>query len=69
MGGRDRWAYMGQPGHNPPNDDCPDCTEPSKTYFIGAKTVFETQDGVEVKVSVTRHHCEHHHEWVTRETR
>jgi hypothetical protein len=51
-----RWAYMGQPNYNPPNDDCPVCTEPSRTHFIGAK---RTEAG-----AVTRWRCEHLHEWV-----
>ena len=50
---------MGRPTHNPPTDKCPECTEPSKTYFIGSKTV----DGV----VQTRYQCEHGHEWVDRD--
>ena len=47
---------MAQPNFNPPNNNCPDCTEPSKTYFIGGKMV----DGV----SQFRKQCEHGHEWI-----
>lgn len=56
-----RWAYMGRPDYNPPNDDCPHCAEPSKTYFIGAKTV----DGRARR----RFQCEHGHEWFVWEDR
>jgi len=55
-----RWDYMGEPGYNPPNDDCPECEEPSKTFFKGGKTV----DGV----AQYRHCCEHGHEWIVRDT-
>lgn len=51
-----RWAYMGRPGFNPPNDRCPECTEPSKVHFMGGQTV----DGV----SRFRWNCEHGHEWI-----
>lgn len=57
--GRRRWDYMSAPGYNPPNDDCPECTGQSKTYYIGGKTV----EGV----SQHRWRCEHNHEWITRE--
>lgn len=56
-----RWDYMKQPGYNPPNDDCPECEEPSKTYFIGGKTV----DGV----AIYTYHCEHGHKWTVEEKR
>lgn len=55
---RHRWDYMGRPGFNPPNNDCPECTSPSKTYYIGGKTV----DGV----AQHRYKCEHGHEWIKR---
>ena len=58
---RRRWDYMGEPGYNPPNDDCPDCTEPSKTYHLGSKTV----DGVKI----TRWYCENKHTWTVKERR
>jgi hypothetical protein len=54
-----RWDYMGQPSFNPPNDDCPECKEASRTYFVGAKKV----DGVTQR----RYTCEHKHEWIERE--
>ena len=66
MGRSNRWAYMGDPRHNPPNDDCPECTEPSKTYHMGAKTVTR-EDGS--RVAITRWECEHKHEWETTEER
>ena len=47
---------MAHPNFNPPNDKCPECTEPSKTFFIGGRTV----DGV----SQYRWECEHKHEWI-----
>jgi hypothetical protein len=53
-----RWAYMAAPGFNPPNNDCPECAEPSKTYHIGDKTV----DGVPQQ----RWRCQHGHEWIIR---
>lgn len=61
MGRSYRWAYMADPRYNPPNEDCPECTEPSKTYFIGGKTV----DGV----AQYTWHCEHGHRWVVEEPR
>lgn len=51
-----RWAYMARPDYNPPTNDCPTCTEPSKTYMVGSKKV----DGV---IS-HRWRCEHQHEWI-----
>jgi len=57
---------MGDPRHNPPNDDCPECIEPSKTYHMGAKTVAR-EDGS--RVAITRWECEHKHEWNTEEER
>ena len=57
MRNTNRWAYMGQPNYNPPNDACPVCTEPSRTYFIGGK---RGPDG-----PVQRWRCEHQHVWVT----
>jgi len=62
MARSNRWSYMAQLHYNPPSDDCPDCTVPSKIYFIGAKRIVE--DGVLCKV--TRYRCEHHHEWYTK---
>ncbi|MCB9678331.1 MAG: hypothetical protein H6737_24730 [Alphaproteobacteria bacterium] len=59
MSRRNRWAYMAQPGFNPPNEDCPECDGPSKTWHQGAKTV----DGVKT----TRFVCEHGHEWTVRD--
>ena len=60
MGGRNRWAYMAQPNYNPPCEDCPECAEPSRVYFIGSKTL-SREDGTKVKI--TRYACENHHEW------
>lgn len=51
---------MARPNHNPPNNDCPECNTPSKTYYIGSKRV--TVAGQRVKR--TRYQCEHKHEWV-----
>ncbi len=56
-----RWAYMSAPGYNPPNDDCPECVAPSKTFHIGSKTV----NGV----ARHRYRCERGHEWVVEEVR
>ena len=56
---RNRWGYMAHPKYNPPNDLCPDCTEPSKTFHIGGKMV----DGV----SQQRWRCANGHEWIVRE--
>lgn len=50
---------MSRPDYNPPCDDCPECEEPSKVYFIGAKRVGE--------YTQKRFKCEHHHEWVIKE--
>jgi len=61
-----RWDYMGEPGFNPPNDDCPLCEEPSGTYHQGAKTIVN-EDGSHT--AVTRWVCEHRHEWQTYEER
>jgi len=47
---------MAAPGFNPPSNDCPECDVPSKTYYIGGKTV----DGV----ARHRHKCEHGHVWI-----
>jgi hypothetical protein len=66
MGRSNRWDYMGEPGYNPPNDDCPTCEEPSKTHHMGAKTVFN-DDGS--RTAITRWECEHKHEWETKEDR
>ena len=52
---RNRWAYMTRADYNPPNDDCPDCKTPSRTYFIGAKT--------EEGKKRTRYTCECGHNW------
>lgn len=54
-----RWNYMRDPGYNPPSDRCPVCTEPSRVWHQGAKTV----DGVKR----TRWACDHGHEWVVEE--
>lgn len=59
MRSSNRWAYLRQPGFNPPNRDCPVCTEPSKTYYIGGKTA----DGV----TTHRWTCQHGHRWTTTE--
>ena len=56
MRNTNRWAYMGQANYNPPNDDCPVCTEPSRTTCIGGK---RTEAG-----PVQRWRCEHLHAWV-----
>ncbi len=55
-----RWAYMLAPGFNPPNDNCPECTAPSKTHHIGGKTVGG--------VSQQRWKCELGHEWIVRDS-
>lgn len=55
MARKDRWAYMANPLYNPPNNDCPECTEPSRTYFKGGRT--------ENGVAVYTYACEHHHRW------
>ncbi len=52
---------MADPRFNPPNDACPECREPSKTYFVGGRT----EDGV----AIYRWCCEHRHEWEVREPR
>ncbi len=59
MGRSDRYAYMGDPRYNPPNQHCPECDEPSKIYFVGSKTI----DGA----ASYRYKCEHLHEWRTKE--
>ncbi len=51
-----RWNYMGQESYNPPNLSCPECTDPSRVFHRGAKTV---EGAVR-----TRYMCEHQHEWV-----
>lgn len=55
-----RWAYMGRPDYNPPNNDCPECASPSRVFFIGAKSV--------AGVAQRRYQCEHGHEWIVKET-
>ena len=52
-----RWAYMSQPNFNPPNNDCPECSEPSRTYSIGGRT--------ENGTSLYTYRCEHNHTWTT----
>lgn len=54
-----RWDYMSRPNYNPPNNDCPECEEASKTRFVGGKQV----DGVTQK----RYSCENKHEWIKKE--
>jgi len=66
MSRSNRWAYMGQPNFNPPTNDCPDCTEPSKTFHLGAKTVTNEDES---RTAVTRWACEHQHEWEVHEPR
>lgn len=61
MAKKNRWTYLADPRFNPPNDDCPECTEPSRTYSVGGRTV----DGV----AEYFWRCEHRHEWVIRERR
>ncbi|MDP2307716.1 MAG: hypothetical protein Q8P18_16955 [Pseudomonadota bacterium] len=56
-----RWGYMSAPGYNPPNDRCPVCVVPSRTYHIGSKTV--------AGVAHHRYRCEHGHEWIVDEPR
>lgn len=56
---KSRWEYMSRPGFAEKDNSCPECTEPSIVYFIGAKTV----DGV----SQQRFECENHHSWVVKE--
>jgi len=51
-----RWGYMAIPGYNPPNNDCPECTEPSRTWSRGARSV----DGK----AQYRYVCDNGHEWV-----
>lgn len=51
-----RWDYMSHPSYNPPNDLCPECLIPSKTYHIGGKQV----NGI----SQQRWRCENNHEWI-----
>ena len=59
-----RWAYMGRPGFNPPNDACPECTAPSKTYMLGSK-----RSPDDPNTTVTRWTCEYGHTWTTTTTR
>ena len=56
-----RWGYMSAPGFNPPNDTCPECVVPSRTWHVGSKTV----NGVVRH----RYRCEHEHEWIVEELR
>lgn len=65
MSRSNRYAYMAHPKYNPPNNDCPECTEPSKTFFIGSRTTFDDQGKPTAKI--TRYACEHQHEWMTEE--
>jgi hypothetical protein len=51
----DRWAYMAHPFFNPPNDRCPECTSPSKTYSMGSMY----QDGKTIR----SWECEYKHRW------
>ena len=53
-----RWAYMSRPGFKTPDTRCPECTEPSRSFYIGGKTV----DGK----TQHRYQCEHGHEWTER---
>ena len=56
-----RWAYMAHPQFNPPTNDCPECTEPSKRFHVGA----HTKDGF----AITKWECEHKHTWTVKEKR
>lgn len=67
MGRSNRWAYMANPNFNPPNNDCPDCSEPSKTYHQGSRTTFD--DKGQPLTKSTRYACEHHHAWTVEEPR
>ena len=61
MGGRNRWSHhqFDGPATGGPNDPkCEECTEPSHTYHIGAKTV----EGV----VITRFVCANDHRWTRR---
>ena len=60
MARHNRWAYLGRPEHTLPNTDCPECTEPSKTFHKGART----KEGVTTK----RYGCENDHEWRVNES-
>lgn len=59
MSRHNRWAYMANSQHKSANDDCPECTEPSRSYHQGAKTV----NGV----TTVRYACEHNHAWTVTE--
>ncbi len=52
---------MAHPDFNRPNDDCPECTVPSKTRLVGGRT----EDGVGIYTWT----CEHEHRWEIREVR
>jgi len=58
---------MANPNYNPPNNDCPSCTEPPKTHHLGSKTTFD--DDGKALMKITRFVCEHHHEWSVEEPR
>jgi|SaaInlV_200m_DNA_4_1039719.scaffolds.fasta_scaffold102829_1 hypothetical protein len=62
MGGRGRYDWHlvhDAPATGAPNDPkCETCTEPSKTHYIGGKTV----DGI----VITRFECANGHKWTTR---
>ena len=67
-----RWGYMRAPSYNPPNDDCPECVTPSKTYYMGGKTVATAATVTTAATAATegvapqtvhRWKCEHGHVW------
>ena len=55
----DRWKYKSNPNYNPPNEECPQCAGPSRTFFVCG----QTKNG-EPEYTYT---CEHKHTWVQRE--
>lgn len=58
---RKRWNYLRDPRFNPPNLNCPECTEPSKTYEIGSRT----EGGKKIATWA----CSNGHRWLLTEDR
>jgi hypothetical protein len=67
MGRSRRWAYLGRPDHNPPNDDCPECSAPSRTYFLGSRLVPDPEGPHGFGWTERAWTCEHQHRWTVRE--
>ena len=62
-----RWNYLRNPKVNPPNDDCPACASPSRTYPLGGRFVPAPEAPGGVGWTEYAWICEHRHTWTIRE--